>query len=170
MGDLKKQKENVQEQFEVARKRLTIAESNDVFQGMQTSIQNLEHLINTVQIRIKQEEEYLAKLLRFQRALSAELSWTLENLDEDSTKYLLHIAEEGYAIEKKRKELIAYFERMAKRQEGLGTEKVHLTDEVEAIKQELARLEQQLKVLESNRVIYHSGRAVLSRRNEGSAG
>ena len=154
MGDLKKQKENVQEQFEVARKRLTIAESNDVFQGMQTSIQNLEHLINTVQIRIKQEEEYLAKLLRFQRALSAELSWTLENLDEDSTKYLLHIAEEGYAIEKKRKELIAYFERMAKRQEGLGTEKVHLTDEVEAIKQELARLEQQLKVLESNRVIY----------------
>ncbi len=154
MGDLKKQKENVQEQFEVARKRLTIAESNDVFQGMQTSIQNLEHLINTVQIRIKQKEEYLAKLLRFQRALSAELSWTLENLDEDSTKYLLHIAEEGYAIEKKRKELIAYFERMAKRQEGLGTEKVHLTDEVEAIKQELARLEQQLKVLESNRVIY----------------
>ena len=154
MGDLKKQKENVQEQFEVARKRLTIAESNDVFQGMQTSIQNLEHLINTVQIRIKQKEEYLAKLLRFQRALSAELSWTLENLDEDSTKYLLHIAEEGYAIEKKRKELIAYFERMAKRQEGLGTEKVHLTDDVEAIKQELARLEQQLKVLESNRVIY----------------
>lgn len=154
MGDLKKQKENAQEQFEVARKRLTIAESNDVFQGMQTSIQNLEHLIDTVQIRIKQEEEYLAKLLRFQRALSAELSWTLENLDEDSTKYLLHIAEEGYAIEKKRKELITYFERMAKRQEGLGTEKVHLTDEVEAIKQELARLEQQLKVLESNRVIY----------------
>lgn len=154
MADLRKQNEDVQELFEAARKRLTIAESNDMFQGMQTSIQNLEHQIESLQFKIKQEEEQLAKLLRFQKALSAELSWTLEGVEEDSAKYLLHIGEEGYATEKKRKKLIVYLEHMAKVQESLGTEKVHLSDEADAIKQELARLEQQLKVLESNQVIY----------------
>ncbi len=154
MADLRKQNEDVQELFEAARKRLTIAESNDMFQGMQTSIQNLEHQIESLRFKIKQEEEQLAKLLRFQKALSAELSWTLEGVEEDSAKYLLHIGEEGYATEKKRKKLIVYLEHMAKVQESLGTEKVHLSDEADAIKQELARLEQQLKVLESNQVIY----------------
>ena len=154
MADLRKQNEDVQELFEAARKRLTIAESNDMFQGMQTSIQNLENQIESLQFKIKQEEEQLAKLLRFQKALSAELSWTLEGVEEDSAKYLLHIGEEGYATEKKRKKLIVYLEHMAKVQESLGTEKVHLSDEADAIKQELARLEQQLKVLESNQVIY----------------
>ena len=154
MADLRKQNEDVQELFEAARKRLTIAESNDMFQGMQTSIQNLEHQIESLQFKIKQEEEQLAKLLRFQKALSAELSWTLEGVEKDSAKYLLHIGEEGYATEKKRKKLIVYLEHMAKVQESLGTEKVHLSDEADAIKQELARLEQQLKVLESNQVIY----------------
>lgn len=154
MADLKKQKEDVQELFEAARKRLAIAESNDTFQGMQTSIQNLEHLIESIQFKIRQEEEQLAKLLHFQKALSGELAWTLEGLEEDSVKYLSHIGEEGYATEKKRQELIVYLERMAKVQESLETEKVHLTDEADTIKQELARLEQQLKVLESNQVIY----------------
>ena len=154
MAELKKQKEDAQELLEAAIKRLTIAESNDTFQGMQASIQSLEHSIESLQLRIKQDEEQLAKLLRFQKELSAELSWTLESENEDSKKYLLHIGEEGYATEKKRKALIVYLERMAKVQESLGTEKVHLADEADAIKQELARLEQQLKVLESNQAIY----------------
>lgn len=154
MSDLGKQKEDIQELLEAARKRLAIAESNDMFQGMQTSIQNLEHQIKSLQFKIRQEEEQLEKLLQFQKKLSEELSWTLEEVDKDSSKYLLHIGEEGYAVEKKRKELIVYLERMEKVQESLGTKKVHLTDEIEAIKQELVRLEQQLKVLESNQAIY----------------
>lgn len=154
MSDLRKQKEDIQELLEAARKRLAIAESNDMFQGMQTSIQNLEYQIESLQFKIRQEEEQLDKLLEFQKKLSEELSWTLEEVDEDSSKYLLHIGKEGYAMEKKRKELIVYLRRMEKVQESLGTEKVHLTDEIEAIKQELVRLEQQLKVLESNQAIY----------------
>lgn len=154
MSDLQKQKEGVQELFEAARKRLAIAESNDTFQGMQTSIQTLEHLIDSLRFRIRQDEEQLGKLLQFQKELSADLSWSLEGCDEDSAKYLLHIGEEGYSTEKKRKELIVYLERMTKIQESLGTDKVHLADEAEMIKQELARLERQLKVLESNQAIY----------------
>lgn len=154
MSDLQKQKEGVQELFEAARKRLAIAESNDTFQGMQTSIQTLEHLIDSLRFRIRQDEEQLGKLLQFQKELSADLSWSLEGCDEESAKYLLHIGEEGYSTEKKRKELIVYLERMTKIQESLGTDKVHLADEAEIIKQELARLEQQLKVLESNQAIY----------------
>lgn len=154
MSDLKKQKEDIQELLESARKRLAIAESNDMFQGMQTSIQNLEYQIESLHSKIRQEKEQLTKLLQFQKKLSEELSWTLEEMDEDSSKYLLHIGEEGYAVEKKRKELIVYLGRMEKVQESLGTEKVHLTDEIEVIKQELEKLEQQLKLLESNQAIY----------------
>lgn len=154
ISDLKKQKEDIQELLEAARKRLAIAESNDMFQGMQTSIQNLEYQIESLNFKIRQEKEQITKLLQFQKKLTEELSWTLEEVDEESSKYLLHIGEEGYAVEKKRKELIVYLGRMEKVQESLGTEKVHLTDEIEVIKQELVKLEQQLKVLESNQAIY----------------
>ncbi len=154
MADLKKQKESIQELFEAARKRLAIAESNNAFQGMQASIRNLESQIDSLQFKIRQEEEQLAKLLRFQKSLSAELSWTLEGLEGDSAKYLLHIGEDGYATEKKQKELIVYLGHMAKVKKSLGTESVHLEDEAGKINRELARLEQQLKILESNQVIY----------------
>lgn len=153
-ADLKKQKEDVQELLEATRRRLSIAESNDIFKGMQTSIQNLEHQIEKLGFKIRQEEEHLAKLLYFQRQLSGDLSWTLEEVNQDSARYLLHIGEEGHSTEKKRKELVVYLEHIEKLKESLEREKVHLEDEVMTIKQELVRLEQQLKLLESNQAIY----------------
>lgn len=151
---LEKQKEDIQVLFEEALTRLRIAESNDAFQGMQTSIQNLENQIKLLDIKIRQEEEQLAKLLRFQKELSTELSWAMEGIEEESKKYLLHIADEGYSVEKKRKELIAFLDSIEKLQGTLGREKVHLEDEIEGLKQEIVKLEQQLKMLESNQAIF----------------
>lgn len=151
---LEKQKEDVQQLFEEARKRLTIAENNDAFQGMQTSITNLETQITLINTKIRQEEEQVAKLLRFQKALSGDLSWTMEGLEEERQKYLLHMAEEGYSVEKKRKELLTFLDSAEKMRETLGTEKVHLEDEIGSTKQELVKIEQQLKMLESNQVIF----------------
>lgn len=152
--ELEKQRENVQGLFEEARKRLQIAESNDAYQGMQTSIQNLENQINLLEFSIKQEEEKVAKLLRLQKSLTAEISWTIKEWAEESKRYLLHIADEGYSVDKKRKELIFFIDSVEKLQNDLGTEKVHLEDELNALKQELVKLEQQLKTLESNQAIF----------------
>lgn len=99
---LEKQREDVQVLFGEALTRLRIAESNDTFQGMQASIQNLDNQIKLLEFNIKQEEEQLAKLLRFQNTLSTELSWIMEGLQEENRKYLLHIADRGYSVEKKR--------------------------------------------------------------------
>ena len=93
---LTKQKENIQILFEEALKRVRISESNDSFQGMQNSIQNLENQIHLLEFSIKQEEEHVAKLLRLQKLLSTDLKWTLEKIDEENNKYLLHIAEESH--------------------------------------------------------------------------
>lgn len=151
---LEKQTEDVQQLFEEARKRLQIAETNDAFQGMQASIQNLDKQITILEIKIKQEEEQLAKLLRFQNALSAEHSWIMEEMQEESKTYLLHIADKGYSVEKKRKELIIFLDSVEKLQADLGSEKVHLEDEIKGLKNKLDELERQFKMLESNQAIF----------------
>lgn len=151
---LEKQKEDVQGLFEEARKRLQIAESNDSFQGMQTSIQNLENQIKLLELNIKQEEEQVAKLLRLQKSLIAEIPWTMEEWEEERKRYLLHIADAGYSVDKKRTVLIFFLDSVEKLQNTLGTEKVHLEDEVKVLKEELGKLEQQLKMLESNQAIF----------------
>ena len=151
---LEKQREDVQVLFGEALTRLRIAESNDTFQGMQASIQNLDTQIKLLEVKIRQEEEQLAKLLRFQNTLSTELSWIMEGLQEENRKYLLHIADEGYSVEKKRKALIVFLDLAEKLQEDLGTEKVHLEDEIKVLKKELDELERQFKMLESNQAIF----------------
>lgn len=151
---LEKQREDIEGLFEEARKRLQIAESNDAFQGMQTSIQNLENQIKLIEFNIKQEEEQVAKLLRLQKSLTTELSWTMEGWEEEKKRYLLHIADAGYSVDKKRKELIFFIDSVEKFQNNLGTEKVHLEDELNALKQDLEKLEQQFKMLESNQAIF----------------
>lgn len=151
---LESQRENIQELFEEARKRLQIAESNDAFQGMQTSIQNLENQIKLLEFNIRQEEEQVAKLLRLQKNLTADISWTLEEWEEDRKRYLLHIADAGYSVDKKREELIFFLDSVENLKNTLGTEKVHLEDELNVLKQESTKIEQQIKILESNRIIF----------------
>lgn len=152
--ELEKQREDVQVLFEEALTRLRIAESNDTFQGMQATIQNLDTQMKLLEVRLRQEEEQVARLLRFQNALTAELSWTGERLQEENSQYLLHIAEAGYSLEKKRKALLEFLDLAEKLQEELGTEKVHLEDEIKALKKELDELERQFKMLESNQAIF----------------
>lgn len=151
---LEKQKEDVQILFEEARKRLQIAESNDAYRGMQTSVQNLKNQILVLDGTIKKEEKQVEKLFQLQHSLSKELQWTIEEWSAEDSTYLLHMADEGYSVEKKRKVLISFLEAVDTLQSDLGTRKVHLEDEIKVLKRELESLEQQFKLLESNQVIY----------------
>jgi uncharacterized protein YPO0396 len=151
---LEKQKESVQIHFEEARKRLQIAESNDTYQGMQKSVQSLEKQILLLEKDIDKEEEHAAKLLKLQKMLSEELSWTIEEWEAENRKALLHIADAGYSVEKKRKELNRFLDEMDKLQSDLSREKVHFEDEISGLNQEFAKLEQQFKMLEANKNVF----------------
>jgi hypothetical protein len=151
---LEKQQEDVQILFDEARKRLQIAESNDIYYGMQKSVQNLEMQITLLKNTIDREEEQVAKLLRLQKILSEDISWTIEECEYEVQKILLHVAERGYSVEKKRNALYSLLETIEKLQVELGTEKVHLEDEIRELKQEFAKLEHQFKMLEANQAIF----------------
>lgn len=151
---LEKQKDKVQILFEEARKRLQIAESNDAYQGMQGSIQNLESQIQALKYEMVQEEEQVAKLLRLQMALSKDISWILDEWDAESKKYLLHIAEQGYSVEKKREYMVLFLKQGEQMQSEINEERVHVNDHIKELHTEIAKLERLLKLLESNQQIF----------------
>jgi chromosome segregation ATPase len=85
--------------------------------------------------------------------LTEELSWTLEKFEIENKNYLLHVADEGYSVENKRKALNAFLDATDKAQNALAREKVHLEDEISELKQEYAKLEQKLKMLQANQAV-----------------
>lgn len=102
--ELERKKDYVQKEFDEARKRLQIAESNDLFQGMQTSVQNLENQIRVLEIQLHQDEEQVAKLLRLQKSFSVEFPWMMEKWEEERKTAFLHIADAGYSVDKKERD------------------------------------------------------------------
>ena len=152
--ELEQRQEDLKKLLEAARERLQIAESNDTYQGMQKSIENLKSQVQQISFKIEKEEEQTAKLLRIQKALSSEIAWLLEKLDAGSRPVLLHLGETGSSADQKRKELLRLLAAVEKQQNLLGSQKVHLEDEKGIRHEELMKLEKQLKQLEANQVIF----------------
>ena len=152
--ELQQRQEDLQKLLEAARERLQIAESNDAYQGMQKSIENLKSQVQQIAFKIEKEEEQTAKLLRIQKALSSEIAWLPEKLDAGSRSVLLHLGEAGVSADQKRKELLRLLDVVDKQQNLLGSQKVHLEDEKGIRHEELMHLEKQLKQLEANQVIF----------------
>ncbi len=152
--ELERKKDYVQKEFDESRKRLQIAESNDLFQGMQTSVQNLENQIRVLEIQLHQDEEQVAKLLRLQKSFSVEFPWMMEKWEEERKTAFLHIADAGYSVDKKRKGLMYALSSAEQQQTVLETDKVHLEDRRNELRQELMKLEDQIKKLEANQAIF----------------
>jgi chromosome segregation ATPase len=153
---LKQQKKEMEIRFEEARNRLQIAETNDAYQGMQGSIRALENEVDKLKRSIEKQEEDTAKLLKLQRALCSELSWLLEEYpaDDSDKQFLQHLAEAGYSVERKQRQLLGLWEYVSGREAELQADKVHLKDERENLKNEIASLEAKIKLLESNQLVF----------------
>ena len=152
--ELEQRQKDLQKLLEAARERLQIAESNDAYQGMQKSIENLKSQVQQISFKIEKEEEQTAKLLRIQKALSTEIAWLLEKLDADSRPVLLHLGEAGSSADQKRKELLRLLDAVEKQQNLLVSQRVHLEDEKRIRHEELTNLEKQLKQLDANQIIF----------------
>lgn len=152
--ELEQRQKDLQKLLEAARERLQIAESNDAYQGMQKSIENLKSQVQQISFKIEKEEEQTAKLLRIQKALSTEIAWLLEKLDAGSRPVLLHLGEAGSSADQKRKELLRLLDAVEKQQNLLVSQRVHLEDEKRILHEELTNLEKQLKQLDANQIIF----------------
>lgn len=152
--ELERKKAYVQKEFDECRKRLQIAESNDLFQGMQTSVQNLENQIRVLEVQLHQDEEQVAKLLRLQKSFFVEFPWMMEKWEGDRKAAFRHIADAGYSVDKKRKGLMYALSSAEQQQTVLETDKVHLEDRRNELRQELMKLEEQIKKLEANQAIF----------------
>ena len=152
--ELEQRQKDLQKLLEAARERLQIAESNDAYQGMQKSIENLKSQVQQISFKIEKEEEQTAKLLRIQKALSTEIAWLLEKLDAGSRPVLLHLGEAGSSADQKRKELLRLLDAVEKQQNLLVSQRVHLEDEKRIRHEELTNLEKQLKQLDANQIIF----------------
>lgn len=155
LQSLGRQKAEIEKQLEYARSRLQAAESNDLFQEMQSGIQVMERRLLEIGTQIEKYEEEAARLKRLQQSLGGELSWLLEEcLESDADRDCLkNLAEAGYEEEKKR----VLFQRLCGfangKKELLQEERVHLQDEDKAISEEQESLSTQLARLESNRLL-----------------
>mgnify|MGYP000907045320 FL=1 len=152
--ELEQRQKDLQKLLEAARERLQIAESNDAYQGMQKSIENLKSQVQQISFKIEKEEEQTAKLLRIQKALSTEIAWLLEKLNAGSRPVLLHLGEAGSSADQKRKELLRLLDAVEKQQNLLVSQRVHLEDEKRIRHEELTNLEKQLKQLDANQIIF----------------
>lgn len=152
--ELEEKQKGINISFEEARKRLQIAESNDAFRGMSDSINVLENEINRLHDTIQRAEEDTAKLLRLQNAFSNDLLWCVEEFDSQEKEHLLHIADCGYSVEKKRNQLLSFLTYADKRKENLGEDKVHISDEISDLQKQISDLETKVKLLESNQLLF----------------
>lgn len=154
-AELEHLQKDIDIRFDEARKRLQIAESNDAYRGMQGSIDVLENEIKSLQFEIERNENDTAVLFKLQKLLSDEMNWILDEYKgQIDTSYLLHIAETGYSVDEKRKQLVTFLTLLEEKKERLENDRVHQKDAMSSYKKNIAELEDRIKILNSNQIIY----------------
>ena len=100
------------ERYEHASSRLRIAESNDMFRGMQDSIRAMKGQCAELEREADRYEKEEKKIQNLQHRLETLLSWTQledgEGLPKEVKNTLLHLAEEGMTSERKTEHFLTF--------------------------------------------------------------
>lgn len=153
---LEEQKIDLDKQYESANERCKIAESNDLFRGMQDSKKEMEQQDRALGIEVKQCQERLALMKRLQIRMTGLFLW-VENflpVTLEEKKYLTHLAEKEFSEDKKASAFL-HFAAMIKQQNKIfESEEVHYKDDKKVLEDEIALLEEDIKTLKSNQMIF----------------
>lgn len=152
--ELKRAAEEQECIFEQTIKRLSAAEANSTYCDMKNSIAEIENQMKELEYRIKNDEEDVAKLLKLQMFLGAELAWTMEGENSGQFSNLRFLAEEGYSVEKKSAELVNWFEMVEGYKEDFATSRVRYEDTIKKVEEERDTIEKKIKQLEANIIVY----------------
>lgn len=155
---LEERKNELDKKYVEAGERYRIAENNDVFRGMQESIQTLERQIEAVEREIKKYEEKTAALKKLQIQMSGLLKWVGDffEVEEIEQRYLCHLAEKEYDDEKKTQAFLAFAETIKRQKDIFWADEVHFEDHIRQLDLEMDELEENIKQLKANQMIFSS--------------
>lgn len=153
---LSEQKKELKVRQDEAQKRLRIAENNNTFQVMKDSLHNLDKQLESENKYKKTLEEQLAKIIKLQKQIIDFLSLAKEDISisEKEKKYLEHLSDKEYNLQKKITVFRNFAECVEKQNEVYNAEKVHLKDAITKRKNDIDILINKIKRLESNIMVF----------------
>ncbi len=153
---ISEQKEELDRQYNDAEERYRIAFSNDVFKGMQESLNELKRQQEKLTEKIRKNEEKLARLKKLQIKITELFKWMEDFLpvSEDDKKCLCNLAEKQFQAEDKISAFVRLGEMIEAQDKIFEKEEVHLRDTIETLDDEISKLEQKIKRLNANIMVF----------------
>lgn len=153
---LEEREKELEKKCETAHERYRIAESNDVFRGMQDSINMRERQLEKLEEEINKYERKVAELKRLQIRMSELLKWASKffEVEETDKRYLCHLAEKGYNEDKKLQVFLHFAEQIKGQKEIFLTDEVRCKDRIKQLDTEMDELEENIKQLKLNQMIF----------------
>lgn len=156
IAKLEQQQKELMQQQEAAQKRLRIAENNDLFRGMQESLDSLERQKESCDREGRQWKKELEKVQHLEQQLG-ELFACLEPSalpSERDKECLLHLSAREYSLTQKQSVWKQYGEVIQAQDEQYEYHKVHLQDAIAEAEKYGNELETKIKRLEANRLVF----------------
>ncbi len=154
--ELKGRKEELDKRCKDAEERYRIAMNNDVFQGMQETLNELKRQKEKLEEKRKETEKELAKLKRLQMGIADVLKWLEDYLavSEQDRKYLCSLAEMEFPTEQKIHAFVRFADTVLRQKDAFHEEKVHLGDQIQELNRQILDLEQKIKRLQANIMVF----------------
>ncbi len=155
-NNLEKQKEELDIRCHGAGERYRIALNNDAFQGMQETLNHLNRQSESLEEKIRQSEERIAKLKKLQISLTELLKWIEEffTFSKEEKESLCHLAEQGASAEKVIHAFARLGEMVGAQEKIFEKDEVHLGDTIGQLNHEIGELECKIERLKSNIMVF----------------
>lgn len=156
MNMLKERKEDMDQRYSDAAKRCSIAMNNNIFQGMQDSLNELKRQSEKLGEEIKQKEDKLSALKKLQIKLTDILTWIEEYhaISKKDKDLLCHLAEDYIGAEDKIDAFVHFGEMAGKQDKKFETNEVHFNDQLEILEHKISALENNIKQLKANILVF----------------
>ncbi len=150
---LQGQLRTAREEREKAQEAYANAKNQDVLNNVRGTMESLRQEQKDLEAKIRDKEEKLAELLRLQGVWGRELSWLLDESGNDELRSVLErLAQENVSTEKKTAAFATARQLAGYQEESLSTERVHLTDEIDGLRKEIAQLSEEIRALTANQL------------------
>lgn len=150
LAEHEKKQDKLMENLTAARKRLETANTNDVFVGMNKSIERLQNQARQLEQEIRQSEKMVLKLKKMQTAFQGNLGWLIDETDETDRRILCSLAETGILPEKKVRSFMSVKASAERKRDSLTTDWVHLNDKVNQINADIQEQLEKIAQLDAN--------------------
>ncbi len=156
MSTLKERKEELDQRYSDAAERCRIAMNNDIFKGMQDSLNELKRQSENLDAEIRQKEEKLSALKKLQLKLTDLLTWIGQyiTVSKEDAELLCHLAEAHHRTEDKIDAFVRFGELVKRQDKIFETNEVHFNDQLEVTENKISELENNIKQLNANILVF----------------